>query len=235
MSWTIPKIWDGGDVWILGGGPSVAKQFDIPNNVVLNVKNGTSPLSVYSKYMSPIHNKHVIGINVAYQIGDWMDMCFFGDVNFLLTQREVFSHWPGIKVTCHRDGAYQPWIKFIDKDREHPRGISTRPDRVSWNQNSGAAAISIAAWAGAKRIFLLGFDMHLGDDKKMHFHDAYNRGPIDIKDEARYRSWMGVFDRHLRGFPYIKEDAQKMRIEIINICPDSAITEFPRVSLRDVL
>ena len=233
MSWTVPKIWEGGDVWILGGGPSVAKQFDIPEVVVQNVISGTYPLSAYSKYMAPIHNKHIIGINVAYLLGDWLDMCFFGDVDFFLKRKEALAEWPGLKITCSDTASKQPWLKFIEKDREHPKGISTRPDRVSWNLNSGACAISIAAWTGAKRIFLLGFDMNLGADKRQHFHNAYERAPVT--DEEKFRRWMGTFDRHIRGFEFIAEDAKKMGIEIINVSPTSEIREFRKVSLNEII
>ena len=94
MTWRVPRIWEGGDVWILGGGPSVTKQFDIPEQVVQSVMDGTSPPSVYSPYMKALHDKHVIGINVAYLIGDWIDMVFFGDNKFLLKHLERLSEWP---------------------------------------------------------------------------------------------------------------------------------------------
>jgi len=84
MKWSVPRMWEGGEVWILGGGPSLTKQFDIPDNVVQDVMKGISPPSVYSPYMEAIHNKHVIGINVAYLIGEWIDMCFFGDNKFFM-------------------------------------------------------------------------------------------------------------------------------------------------------
>ena len=61
MIWQVPHIWDEGEVWILGGGPSVTKQFEIPNSLVQEVVNGAKPPSAYSPYMSRIHKKHVIG------------------------------------------------------------------------------------------------------------------------------------------------------------------------------
>jgi len=54
--WHPPKIWNNGTVFILGGGPSL-----LDNNFDL------------------IENKHVIGINNAYRLGDWVDICWFGD------------------------------------------------------------------------------------------------------------------------------------------------------------
>lgn len=231
MNWSVPRMWEGGDVWILGGGPSVTKMFGIPDEVVRAVKSRTSPPSVYSEYMSVLHDKHVIGINVAFQIGDWIDMVFFGDNNFYLKYREQLAEFPGLKVCCHHQTAVQPWIKFLDKDREHPKGISLAPHLVSWNGNSGAAAISVAAWAGAKRILLLGFDMQLAEDKYQHWHDVYQRGPLTTQEQSQKLK----FDIHLLGFPQIAEDAKKLGIEIINVNPDSLIEQFPKFTLKELL
>ena len=91
MRWTVPPIWEGDDVWILGGGPSVTMQFGIPNDVVEKVRKQELPPSVYSSYMKDIHNCHVIGINVAYLIGTWIDMVFFGDGKFFVNIDKIYS------------------------------------------------------------------------------------------------------------------------------------------------
>jgi len=230
MIWQVPKIWEDGDVWILGGGPSVVKQFDIPEEVVKSVIEGTSHPSVYSSYMAPLHDKHVIGINVAYMIGSWIDMVFFGDIGFFLKHMNELAKFPGLKVSCHPQADKYDWIKFVPRDKNHPRGISEHPARVSWNNNSGSAAISIAANAGAKRIILLGFDMKLDGQSKQHWHNLY--GKRDRKPGKPVRL---PFERHLRGFEEIAKDAKKRGIEIINCCPDSAITQFPKYTLRELL
>jgi hypothetical protein len=232
MSWQVPRIWEGGDVWILGGGPSVTEQFCIPNKVVQQVIEQHSSPSVYSPYMSYLHDKHVIGVNVAYHIGTWMDMIVFGDEGFYLRECIGLAKYPGIKISCHPTSRHEPWIKYMDRDTSHPKGISPNPKKVSWNHNSGAVAINVAAHAGAKRIFLLGFDMKVGNNKMQHWHDVYKRGPVNPTDQKRLRSM--PFDQHLSGFPVIARDAKKLGIQIINVCPDSAITDFPRVSLKEL-
>lgn len=233
MNWVVPRMWDGGDVWILGGGPSVFTQFDIPKDLVDQVMSGASPPSVYSPYLSALHKKHVIGINVAYMIGDWIDMVFFGDGGFFLSHKVNLAKFPGLKVTCHAGGRGEPWVKFLARDGKKPRGISTAANMVSWNGNSGAAAISVAAYAGAKRIILLGFDMKLNGENYQHWHNVYGKGKVDIKDERRRKRL--PFDRHLRGFSVIADDARRMGIEILNACPDSAINEFKKVSVKEIL
>jgi hypothetical protein len=230
MTWQVPRIWEGGDVWIIGGGPSVTKQFDIPDEVVNSVLSGASPANVYTPYISAIHDKHVIGINVAYLLGDWIDMVFFGDSGFLDKHLEGVAKFKGLKVTCHENHAKYDWIKYMAKD-PRGRGISDNPKMVCWNNNSGAAAISVAANAGAKRIILLGFDMQLSDKNYQHWHDVYKRG--NKLDENRLRKL--PFARHLRGFADIKNDAKRRGLEILNCSPDSKISEFPKYSLKELL
>lgn len=244
MRWSVPRIWEGGDVWILGGGSSVVKQFGIPDNIVQDVMNKISPPTIYSPYMESIHNKHIIAINVAFLIGNWMDMIFFGDNKFFLGYREQLAEWPGLKVTCHAGCEKYTWVKFLQRDTAHPRGISSNPEMVAWNANSGSAAISIAANAGAKRIFLLGFDMNVNPLGNKHWHTLYKGS---VLEQPSLQAQRGIqhrrqparpgfgFVRHLKGFPVIAQDARKRNIEIINVNPESAISEFPKCNLKDVL
>lgn len=232
MIWQVPHLWDEGDVWILGGGPSVTQQFGIPNDIVQKVFEGSLPPSVYSPYMSFLHDRHVIGINAAYLIGDWIDIVFFGDVGFFLKHQNGLAKFNGIKVSCHPQADKQSWIKFTPRDTHHPKGISDNPRMVSWNGNSGAAAISIAANMGAKRIILLGFDMKLNDAKQQHWHNVYGRNHANPNPKKPHHL---PFERHLRCFAEIAKDAKRRDIEILNCCPDSAIKEFPKFTLKELL
>lgn len=228
MLWTVPKIWEGGDVWIIGGGPSITKEFNIPQEIVNRVVIEKQPLSLYSSYMESIHKKHVIGINVAYMIGEWVDIVFFGDGSFFDAHKERLYMFSNLKVSSVPKTEKFSWIKTLNKDPSHPFGISTHPATVSWNKNSGASAISVAVHTGAKRIFLLGFDMKLVDNKQ-HFHSVYN-GNGEPKNKVKL-----PFQRHLQGFSTIATDAERMGVEIINVNPDSAITNFRKVNLQEAL
>lgn len=241
MEWCVPRMWEGGDVWILGGGPSLTKQFNIPDKIVEDVRNNISPPSIYSPYMEAIHNKHVIAINVAYLIGTWIDMCFFGDNKFFLPNMSKLALWPGLKVTCFSGIKQIPWIKYLAQDVSRPHGISPNPRMVAWNVNSGSAAISVAANAGAKRIILVGFDMNLSVDGRQHWHTLYKGvDPTVTLFEERnkgipMRATKSSFLRHLNGFPAIAKDARERGIEIINASPTSAIKEFPKMTIKELL
>jgi hypothetical protein len=228
-------MWSGGTAFIIGGGPSMPRQFGVPEDVVAKVMTGELPTSAYSPYLSPIHGGHVIGVNNAYQIGTWIDCIFFGDSAWYLVHRQALTKFRNLKVTCCPRFSNKPekeseGIKYLAKgggrqiEGGGPKhGLSNDPSKVCWNHNSGAAAISLAVHFGAKRIILLGFDMRLDEAKRSHWHGFHKNNGI------------AVFARHLRGFPVIAEDAEARGIEILNASPESAIESFPKVELQEVL
>lgn len=232
MRWTVPRMWEDGECWIIGGGPSVPKQFNIPDDIIQKVLSKELEPSAYSPYFAPIHNKHVIGINAAFLIGDWIDMVFFGDKRWYLENRERLALFPGLKVSCHasllRNDTEK--IKVLPRNTKHGQGISPDYSKICWNGNSGSAAISIAVNAGVTKIILLGFDMKLDKDSKQHWHGLYgtaNRKAGEVKGLP--------FERHSRGFPAIQRDALIRGVEIINACPDSTIKQFRKTTVKEIL
>jgi hypothetical protein len=233
MIWNVPKIWKGQDVWIIGGGPSLTSTFSIPDDIVTKVRNKELPLSAYSPYMESIHNKHVIGINVAYKLGNWVDMMFCGDTKFLLEQKMGLYEFTGLCVTCSPEGSKTPWIKFLERINGTRMAITQEKSRIVWNQTSGAAAINLAVHLGARRIILVAFDMNLTDNKQ-HWHNAYRKGSADIT-KAELPKKTKVLARHKEPFPAIKTALTKLGIEIYNISPNSLITCIEKKTLEELL
>jgi len=231
-NWTVPQIWKDSECWIIGGGPSMPRQFDVPEDLIRTVTSGRQTASAYSPYLAAIHDKHVIGVNNAYLLGDWLDAMFFGDCAWYVMHRNNLAKWPKLKVTCcarfanHVESKHDN-IKYLAKDTNHRTGISDNPSLVSWNWNSGAAAISLAAHFGVNRIVLLGFDMSMDGSRSAHWHAPHG--------QTKGRVAPPPFARHLKGFPTIAEDAKRRGIEILNASPTSAIQEFPKVAIKELL
>lgn len=226
--WNAPALWQDGECWIIGGGPSMPEQFDVPKDIAEQAMARQLKPSAYSKYLSAIHNKHIIGINNAYQIGEWVDVVFFGDCGWYKVHQKSLAEFPGLKVTCCPRFANKPkqnshGVKYLSKDPNKRHGISMDSSKVSWNSNSGSAAISLARHFGVKRIILLGFDMCLNGQKISHWHGNHGN---------KTRS---PFPRHMRGFAQIAKDAEQEGIEIINASPNSAIQQFRKVSVKELL
>lgn len=228
MTWSVPRMWDGGRCFIIGGGPSMPGQFDIPPEIMARVHDkadSTGP-EAYSPYMETIYHEHVIVVNDGYRLGSWPDICFFGDHGWYKVHRQALSLWPGLKVTCcpalrgNNDG-----IKHLGRDRTRRVGLSDNPSMVVWGFNSGSSAIDFGIHLGVRQVFLLGFDMSHGPAGESHWHQGHG-------NERRPRA---NYDRFMRGFPVMAADAAKMGIEIINCSPGTAIMDFPVATLKEVL
>jgi len=233
MAWNIPQMWEGGECWIIGGGPSLSQQFEIPQDVIDKVMSGEESIDAYSPFLSAIHGKHVIGVNAAFLLGSWIDIIFFGDGNFYKSNFRKLNKVNKLKIACNMSSkkiAKMQGVKFVGRDHQHSTGITKRKDFISWNRNSGAAAINLAYHLGVKKIYLLGFDMQVGPTQMEHWHRHYSTGKNGPRDPRKL-----PFHRHLLGFPRIVKDAKKLGLEIINVSPDSAITGFKKVSLKEVI
>lgn len=225
MNWIVPRMWEGGTCIILGGGPSLLKQFDVPVEVIQGVYSGKLKPSAYSPYLEAIHKSHVIAVNVAYRIGSWIDMMFFGDTSTWDEEKDGILQFNGLRVTCADNITPTPYLKFLGKDPKRKVGLSPDRSLVGWNRNSGAAAINVAVHTGAKRIILFGFDMKLDNEMNQHWHKIYS-SPLDITTS--------IFNKHLIGFPQIKRDADALGVEIINCNPNSGIECFPKCNFKDL-
>jgi hypothetical protein len=227
MAFRVPPLWEDGECWILGGGPSMPRQFGVPEDVIQEVMEGEKPLSTYSPYLEFLHDKNVIGTNKAFKIGGWIQVVTFGDRGFFNHNRKELARFPNLKIgfmneklNAHHQKA---GVRLMKRDNNR-MGISKNPDTICWNYNTGAATISVARHLGVKRIYLLGFDMKPDEGGKTHWHGEYKK---KINDN--------LFQRHMRGFSKIKEDADKLGIEILNVSPHSAIKELKKVSLEEVI
>jgi hypothetical protein len=226
-------MWDGGDAWIIGGGSSLPEQFGVPESLINKVMKKELPKSAYSPYYEAIHDKHVIGTNLAYKLGDWVSVLYFADASWYRNNMNALTTFKNLKVTDVRRVKNRPPTeaenhKNIKKlVRSNDEGLSTDPEVLNWNKNSGAAAINLAVLFGATRILLLGFDMKPNGAGATHWHAG---DPCYLKP-TRARN----FERFQSRFPRIAEDAKELGVEILNVNENSAINEFEKVHIKEVL
>ena len=200
--WRVPRLWPGGECFIIGGGPSV-KHVDV----------------------DALRGRRVIAVNMAYKLGDWIDVLFFGDCRWLRDNVKGLSTFAGLKVTTCEQHRGRPGIHVV-KRRNSPQGLSSDPATVTWNLSSGACAINLAVHFGVKRIVLLGYDMK-SQGATHHWHDYY----VPARKGKRYNP----YTRFTKPFPSIAEALKKKKIECVNACDDSALNVFPVIKLEDVL
>jgi hypothetical protein len=218
--WRCPQLWPGGDVAIIGGGPS----FKDIDQAILKAHVDANRL-------------RVIGVNKAYkEVSDntWIDMIFFGDPRFYDAFRHNKAHkfyeYTGLRVTNMAFKA-DTAVKFMR--RKIGGGLSDKSDTIVWQKNSGGAAINLACHCVGTggRIFLFGFDMCVGAGKETHWHKGYyeiNRPGIEKKtregkrEHQPYHSWLATFKA-------VKRDLNTFGISAFNVNPKSKIIEFPRI------
>jgi len=208
--WTVPKMWKGQDVVVIGGGPSVA-----------------------DTDLSLIHNHRVIGVNTAYQLGEWIDILFFGDLKWWEWHRETLRTWPGLIVTNCPTHVYTFPRKRVLQTNRILDWQKEDPSIISWNYNSGYAAIHLAFLLGAKRIILIGFDMVPrveNRQEKFHWHEEHP-APHELR----------TCNKHFRTFltrtENVAQGLAESKVEIFNTNVHSMIpsSSFPKLPLKDVL
>lgn len=102
-------------------------------------------------------------------------------------------------------------------------GVGLGVDCIYPNGNSGAQGINLAYLLGAKHIYLLGFDMQWTDGKSHFFGDhpegLRNRNPVV----------------HVPKFDKLASDLAGAGVEVINCSRETALYQFRRESLENVL
>jgi len=221
--WRVPRMWEGSDCFILGGGPSLPVE-----------KLGEHKFRLTPEIEEKLKDRHVIATNMAFRLAQWIPVTYFGDCPFWRRHgnERALADFLGLKVTCCEDAAQRPHfdrlgIKMLKREYV-PHGISRDPHVLRFNFQSGGAAINLAAHFGVRRIVLFGYDMR-DVDGHGSWHDWYGQ-PKPKKGKVK-----GRYDKFLRPFPMIARDLERLRIEVVNATPGSILPQFPIVNLEDVL
>jgi len=191
--WQIDPVWYGDDVFIIGGGHSLQKmQFD----------------------RSLLYDEHTIGCNDAYKWGEKVcKICFFGDMTWYKHHKDNLSQFSNpvfTNVTGLRKSTV-PWLWSVKR-----YGTGLHANGIGWNGNTGAAAINLAILLGAKRIYLLGFDMQRIDDKANWHADNIRPAATTPK----------IYKMFISGFKRLVHDwkAKFSDVEIYNVTDCSALS-----------
>lgn len=102
-------------------------------------------------------------------------------------------------------------------------GLSENPNGVHTGTNSGYQAINIAVLAGARRILLLGYDMHFPNGKS-HWHGEH---PIKIPEQH--------YTGYTKQFATMLDQLKKLGVEVVNCSPGSALKYFRMSTIEQEL
>lgn len=193
----IPTVkWKGRDVFVIGGGNSLRK-FD----------------------WNLLKNECTVGCNAAFTLGvETCKICIFGDSKWFRKYKNDLQKYKGVVFTnaTQLQRTKYKWLWTLPRK---PKGLGTNV--LGWNTNTGATAINLALILGAKRVLLLGFDMHLSEEGRPNWHD-----------KGLDKSSNKIYERFIKGFERVALDLEKIfpGKEIINVTDDSDLNCFPKIN-----
>jgi len=206
VKWKAQQWWAGANVVIIGGGDSL-RSFDW-------------------RRLMPFMT---IGCNDAYQLGPSVcTVCIFGDLNWYHRHcsrglkefpNPVFTNQPSLYIKS------PDWVLAMAREKT---GVANDGESLGWGGNTGFAAVNLALYLGARRVFLLGFDMKRSEDgeRRSNWHDHNVGKPND----ASYKRFSDQFKKHGKQF-FEKFPGR----EIVNLGPDSNMNTFPKMKLDEII
>ena len=171
--------------------------------------------------------QHVVAVNDAYRLLPWAEVLYACDPDWW----DVHHGCPGFageKWSSHDPGnnndklaiATRYGLRLVGgRDGE---GFSLDPSVINYGSNSGFQAINLAILMGAKRILLVGFDMHTRGPR--HFFGDH---PEPLSNYMKFETLVPFFSRAAKLLP--------PSIEIVNCTPGSALDCFPMMALEEAL
>lgn len=186
-------------IYIIGGGPSI-EDMDL----------------------APIHDKYVIGVNAAYRLGEWVNICLFADNRFFKQHKNNLEEWPNKKVTLAPAARGKKGFDYFKRCQKH--AICFEPGKLAFpsrGANSGASAINYAIREGAKEVVLLGFDMQTVGGRH-NYHNFHN-----------HKAKKDVYAKFMMHFENIAKELNG--VKVFNATPNSKLKCFPKVNLNNIL
>lgn len=110
--------------------------------------------------------------------------------------------------------------------RDHDKMLFDEPGVVGSGGNSGFMAINIAAQFGARRILLIGFDMHGAGGA--HWYGSNRWKDANNPTDVNYVRWRAAFAQQAIVLA-------RMGIEMVNGSAESALTCFPQRGIEETV
>lgn len=202
MAWSVPRLHPGATVYCLGAGPSLSlvdaaklrgRPYVACNSAMMWARDVWGP----GAYALSYHSEYIQKNEADYQA----------------------FHAAGGQVLTPV-GTQQPaWVRQLHTDQQ--RGLCRSPTGLGHGLNTGHGALNLAYHLGAARIVLLGYDMRMCRDGRVHWDGR-------ATDQAwKYATLFA------RAFRKIAADLKEVGVSVLNATPRSALEAFPRISLAD--
>ena len=198
----IPKLLDDKEdkaLYIIGGGPSL-KGFN----------------------WELLRGKNVLSINRAFQAVPWAIATFWTDSRFYKWYEKDLKRFKGVKIGCRYSQLYDKSVILVRSTGG--AGVDEYPYHIRAGNNSGFAALNVGYHLGAKRIYLLGYDMR-SDKGGTHWHDGY----VTAHNHDIYERAM------MKDFINSEKYYKKVKVKLYNANPDSMMTHITKCTIEQAL
>jgi hypothetical protein len=203
--WTVPRIWKGETVAILGSGPSMSRE------VADTVKGRCKVIALNDQAI----DKVVDGAKVP-ALAPWADVLFAADAMWWRLHETQVAAFKGLKVSRGWRAPIRGIHYLLSAGQN---GVDQRPTHLC-GINSGQMAMNLAYHFGASRILLCGFDCKGGR--------WFGNHPRPLSNTHHYKLWLKQFER-------IAASYKKRGVEVLNCTPGSALKVFPFADLTQAL
>ena len=196
MVGSVPCLWPDSTIVCLGSGPSLT---------LADVER--------------IRPAHVIAVNDAINFAPWAPVLYAADWKWW----EWYPHWlttEGLHRFTTSPAMRTGW-PAVTSLYATPTGLSLRRTCLATGGSGGYAAVNLAVLLGARRIFLLGYDMMPGPQGEHHFFGEHRDGS-HLAYAARLRPW-----------PELVEAVHEQGVELVNLSRRTALP-VPHRAFDDV-
>ena len=155
----------------------------------------------------------VIVANREFKTAPWADICYMADyrcwLEYIKSYTEIFK---GEGWTVDKEAAKRFKLNHIE--RAFSEGYSTIPNTINTGQNSGFQMVHLAAYFGASRIVMLGYDMQRTKGREHH----YGRHSGNLANGKGFHEWLPKLKPLL-------SDLKTYGIDVINATRETAIPD----------
>lgn len=167
-------------------------------------------------------------VNCAWRLAPWADVLYACDGKWWRSAevgygQSALRKFHGLKITNDEPFSQEFDVRHIKI--QHESRFIMEPGVIGNGLNGGFQALNLALHFGARRIMLLGYDMHA--DNGLHFHKDHPQ-KMGNPQPATFRRYMGSFNDAMAS---LKEAGA----EVVNCTPGSAMNLFPKMTTREAL
>lgn len=164
----------------------------------------------------------VVVVNATFLAAPWADVLYASDWRFWRTYRKrIEGKFSGERWSISRLAEREMGVHRLEVART--KGLDHRWLGIG-GTNSGHQAVNLAAFWGANRILLLGFDMQMTDGQH-HWHGKHLG---QLPNGEAFPEW-------IEHMCILAKDLKRAGIQVVNCSRATALRCFPRATIEEAL